>query len=77
MQVGFGLEGIYLGESGCCLADVEFAGHHIGDEAGAVFAQEVDLALGVGDGVVYVGGGLVEEAGDGGLFGEGGNCCKP
>ena len=27
------------GKSGCCLADVEFAGHYIGDEAGAVFAS--------------------------------------
>ena len=59
-----------LREVGGRFAHVELAGDHVGDEARAVLAEELDLAAGAGDGGVDVGGGLVEVLDDGGLFGE-------
>ena len=44
----FGSEGIDLEQRGRRLAHVELAGDDIGDQAGAVFAEEADLAVGAG-----------------------------
>ena len=52
------------------LAHVELAGDHVGDEARAVLAEELDLATGTAHCGVDVGSGLVEVIDDGGLFGE-------
>ena len=57
-----------LRQAGGRLAHVELAGHHVGDEARAVLAEELDLAAGAVDGGVDAGGGLVEVLDDGGLF---------
>ena len=47
-QVGHGL----VRQSLCSLAYIELAGHHVRDETGAVFAQELDLTFEAGDGGV-------------------------
>ena len=46
-----------LRQAGGRLAHVELAGDHVGDEARAVLAEELDLAAGAGDGGVDAGGG--------------------
>ncbi|MCS1407245.1 MAG: hypothetical protein M2R45_00402 [Verrucomicrobia subdivision 3 bacterium] len=65
------LVGTLVGQLSRCFAHIKLAGHGIGDETGAVFAEQFDLATAAGDTTIYAGGGLIEEAGDGGLFGEG------
>ena len=35
-----------IGTFGCRLAHIKFACHHVRDEAGTVFADEIDLLLG-------------------------------
>ena len=47
-----------LRQAGGRIAHVQLAGHHVGDEARAVLAEELDLAAGAGDGGVDAGGGL-------------------
>ena len=54
------------------ITHVEPAAHDVADQAGAIFAQQLDLAAGAVNRGVNVGGGLVEIADDGGLLGEGG-----
>ena len=66
---GVSLTGFFR-EVGGRLAHVQLAGDHVGDEAGAVLAEELGLAAGAGDGGVDGGGGLVEVLDDGGLFGK-------
>jgi hypothetical protein len=39
----------FVGQPRRRLAHVELAGHDVGDEAGAVFAEEVDFAFEAGD----------------------------
>ena len=51
------------------LPHVEFAGHHIGDDASAVFLEKVDLPLSMGDVVIDRGCGLIDEAYDVRLLG--------
>ena len=46
----FGSQGINRGQCGRRLAHVELAGDDIGDQAGAVFAEEVDFSLRMGNG---------------------------
>ena len=52
----------------CGLADVELAGHYIGDQAGAVFLEKVDLAAGTRDGGSDGSCTLLDVLDDGGLF---------
>ena len=47
-----GVERRFVGQPRRRLAHIELAGHHVGDEAGAVFAEEFDLAFEAGDGGV-------------------------
>ena len=54
----------FIGQVHRCLAHVQLAGHHVGDQAGAVFLDQVDLALGAVDGGVNVGRGFVEALDD-------------
>jgi hypothetical protein len=51
---------------------VEAFGHRFIDEGGAVFAQQLDQLPVLGYGVVDLGGFVIQEVGDDGLFGEGG-----
>ena len=47
IQIIFGSQMIDFGQSGGRFAYVELAGDDVGDEAGAVFAEKVDLTFGL------------------------------
>ena len=51
------------------LAHIELAGDHVGDQAGAVLAEERDFAPRAFDGSDDTRGGVVDEPHDRGLFG--------
>ena len=58
-------------------SDVDLAGDGLVDDGLFLFLEEGDQFLFGLDVALDAAVGVVEEVGDGGLFGEGGNCCKP
>ena len=51
-----GLAGRFIGglrQARRCFAHIKFASHHVGNQAGFVFAQEIDFAVEAGDRCVH------------------------
>ena len=70
-HIEFVCEGVDFWQPRRHLAHVEFAGDYVGDQAGAVFPQEFDLAVGAEDGRVDDRSGFVQMFDDCDLFGAG------